>query len=245
MEPAKTVEVVCTNLRRETMQAAKLTLNFGGKEENFIVPDLAAGKSFTAKYTVNTALKPERYVMRAKFSIGDYATEQTAAFEIVPRLAPRMPVVMWGANAEEMDRLKDIGFTHFIGLGADAGEIWTQKKVVPPGKPEVIERNRRHLDEALAKAGDHVAIIGDNRKLLIFPLSKVPEMSKGRGVILQRYQDGGCADAKVFTLKAGLTWMSGNGERVETALKEWIGQRAQAGRLPMKGFTRDERPFSG
>ena len=101
------------------------------------------------------------------------------------------------------------------------------------------------LDEALAKAGDHVAIIGDNRKLLIFPLSKVPEMSKGRGVILQRYQDGGCADAKVFTLKAGLTWMSGNGERVETALKEWIGQRAQAGRLPMKGFTRDERPFSG
>ena len=157
MELAKTVDVICTNLRRETMQAAKLTLNFGGKDENFIVPDLAAGKSFTAKYTVNTALKPERYVMRAKFSVGDYATEQTTEFEIVPRLAPRMPVVMWGANAEEMDRLKDIGFTHFIGLGADAGEIWTQKKVVPPGKPEVIERNRRHLDEALAKGLEVVA----------------------------------------------------------------------------------------
>jgi topoisomerase IV subunit A len=94
-------------------------------------------------------------------------------------------------------------------------------------------------------AGDHVAIIGENRKLLIFPLSEVPEMSRGRGVIMQRYKDGGCADAKVFTLKGGLSWMSGNGERVETALKEWIGERAQAGRLPMKGFSRDDRPFSG
>jgi topoisomerase IV subunit A len=94
-------------------------------------------------------------------------------------------------------------------------------------------------------AGDHVAIIGDNRKLLIFPLAEVPEMPRGRGVILQRYKDGGCADAKVFTLKSGLSWMSGNGERIETALKEWIGERAQAGRLPMKGFSRDDRPFSG
>ncbi|MFN0075972.1 MAG: LamG-like jellyroll fold domain-containing protein [Prosthecobacter sp.] len=157
MEPARPVEIVVTNLRRETMQAASLTLNCGGKEENFIVPDLAAGKSFTAKYTMNTALKPERYVMRARFSIGEYATEQTTEFEIVPRLAPRMPVVMWGANAEEMDRLKDIGFTHFIGLGADVGEIWTQKKAVPPGRLEVIERNRRHLDEALAKGLEVVA----------------------------------------------------------------------------------------
>jgi topoisomerase-4 subunit A len=94
-------------------------------------------------------------------------------------------------------------------------------------------------------AGDHVAIIGENRKLLIFPLAEVPEMNRGRGVILQRYKDGGCADAKVFTLKAGLSWLSGSGERVETDLKEWIGQRAQAGRLPMKGFSRDPRPFSG
>jgi topoisomerase-4 subunit A len=99
--------------------------------------------------------------------------------------------------------------------------------------------------ETLAKPGDHVAILGENRKLLIFPLSEVPEMPRGRGVILQRYKDGGCADAKVFTLKAGLTWKSGGGERVETDLRDWVGERSQAGRLPMKGFSRDARPFSG
>ncbi len=92
---------------------------------------------------------------------------------------------------------------------------------------------------------DSVAIIGDNRKLLIFPLKEIPEMSRGRGVILQRYKDGGTADAKVFRLKAGLTWKSGDRERVETDLKDWVGERAQAGRLPPKGFSREDRPFSG
>ena len=97
----------------------------------------------------------------------------------------------------------------------------------------------------IGTAGDHIAIIGDNRKLLIFPINDVPEMARGRGVILQRYKDGGCADAKVFTFKEGLKWTSGGGERVETDLRDWVGQRAQAGRLPMKGFSRDKRPFSG
>lgn len=113
-------------------------------------------------------------------------------------------------------------------------------------KARVCAPVQSSLDGGLfGQAGDHVAIIGENRKLLIFPIKDIPEMNRGRGVILQRYKDGGCADAKVFTLKAGLSWLSGNGERVETNLKEWIGERAQAGRMPWKGFTRDERPFSG
>jgi topoisomerase-4 subunit A len=94
-------------------------------------------------------------------------------------------------------------------------------------------------------APDSVAVLGENRKLLIFPLSEIPEMARGRGVILQRYKDGGCADAKVFKLKDGLTWKSGDRERTETDLKPWIGERAQAGRLPPKGFSRDDRPFNG
>lgn len=157
METARPVDVVITNLRREVMKAANLTLSFGGKDENFIVPDLAAGKSFTAKHTVNTALKPEHYTLRARFSVGEYATEQTAEFQIVPRLAPRMPVVMWGAGGDEIARLKDIGFTHFIGLSAQAGDIWKEKKVLPPGSPEYIARNRRYLDEALANGLEVVA----------------------------------------------------------------------------------------
>jgi len=95
------------------------------------------------------------------------------------------------------------------------------------------------------KAPDSVAIIGDNRKLLIFPLKDVPELARGRGVILQRYKDGGVADAKVFNLKEGLTWKSGERERTETDLKDWVGERAQAGRLPPKGFSREDKPFNG
>jgi len=100
-------------------------------------------------------------------------------------------------------------------------------------------------DDLLKKPADSVAIIGENRKLLIFPLSEVPEMARGRGVILQRYKDGGCADAKVFNFKEGLSWKSGDRERVETDIKDWRGERAQAGRLPPKGFSREDRPFSG
>jgi topoisomerase-4 subunit A len=95
------------------------------------------------------------------------------------------------------------------------------------------------------KPPDSIAIIGDNRKLLIFQLKDVPEMGRGRGVILQRYKGGGCADAKVFTLKGGLVWKSGGRERTEMDLKAWIGARAQAGRMPPKGFSREDRPFSG
>jgi topoisomerase-4 subunit A len=92
--------------------------------------------------------------------------------------------------------------------------------------------------------GDHVAIIGDNRKLLIFPLAQAPEMARGKGVRLQRYKDGGVADARVFALKEGLTWRDSS-QRLWTVapadLKEWIGNRAEAGRLPPKGFPKNNR----
>jgi topoisomerase-4 subunit A len=96
----------------------------------------------------------------------------------------------------------------------------------------------------VAADGDHVAIVGSNRKLLIFPLDQVPEMARGGGVILQRYRDGGLADAKVFRLADGLTWRLGEKTRTETNLRDWIGERAQAGRLPPNGFPRSGR-FAG
>jgi len=86
--------------------------------------------------------------------------------------------------------------------------------------------------------GDHVAIIGGNRKLLVFPLDQVPEMARGGGVILQRYSDGGMADAKVFRLAEGLSWKLGDKVRTEFNLRDWLGARAQAGRLPPNGFPR-------
>ena len=89
--------------------------------------------------------------------------------------------------------------------------------------------------------GDSVACIGENRKLLIFPLGEVPEMTRGRGVIMQRYKDGGLSDAKTFRLKDGLAWRTGTKTRTETDLIAWRGKRAQAGRLPPKGFSRVNR----
>jgi len=88
--------------------------------------------------------------------------------------------------------------------------------------------------------GDHVAAIGENRKMVIFPIEEVPEMARGRGVTLQRYKDGSLSDARVFTLAEGLAWRSGARTRVFTKaeLKDWIGKRAQAGRLPPHGAPR-------
>ena len=88
-------------------------------------------------------------------------------------------------------------------------------------------------------SGDHVAIVGENRKLLVFPLSQLPEMGRGKGVRLQRYKDGGISDAKTFALADGLTWKDTSGRTwtvVEAELREWLGNRAEAGRLPPKGF---------
>ena len=102
--------------------------------------------------------------------------------------------------------------------------------------------NVREGEEAVVvapAAGDSVAVIGDNRKLLLFPLSELPEMPRGKGVRLQRYKDGGLADAKVFDKKEGLTYLDAAKRSFTlsaTELRDWWGQRAQAGRLPPKGF---------
>jgi topoisomerase-4 subunit A len=89
--------------------------------------------------------------------------------------------------------------------------------------------------------GDHVAAIGTNRKLLVFPLEQVPELGRGAGVLLQKYRDGKMADAKVFRLEDGLTWRLGDKTRTEIDLRPWLGQRAQAGRLPPNGFPKSGR----
>ncbi|MCW8836967.1 MAG: DNA topoisomerase IV subunit A [Rhodospirillales bacterium] len=93
----------------------------------------------------------------------------------------------------------------------------------------------------VADDADHIAVIGDNRKLLVFALDEVPEMSRGRGVILQKYKDGGLADVKTFRLADGLSWKTGDRTRTETDLLPWLGKRAGAGRLPPRGFSSANR----
>jgi len=87
--------------------------------------------------------------------------------------------------------------------------------------------------------GDLVAAIGENRKMMIFPIEQVPEMTRGRGVRLQRYRDGGLSDVKTFEVEKGLSWADSAGRIFNLSLKElayWRGNRADAGRLAPKGF---------
>jgi topoisomerase-4 subunit A len=93
-------------------------------------------------------------------------------------------------------------------------------------------------------AGDHVAVVGENRKLLVFPAAELPEMGRGKGVRLQRYKDGGLADATAFFIADGLSWKDPAGRtRTVTGaeLAEWVGARASAGRMAPRGFPRDNR----
>jgi topoisomerase-4 subunit A len=89
--------------------------------------------------------------------------------------------------------------------------------------------------------GDHVAVVGTNRKMLVFPLDQVPLMKRGQGVALQKYKGAALSDAKVFTLKQGLSWQSGDRTRTESDIKPWLGQRASQGKLPPLGFPRSNR----
>lgn len=86
------------------------------------------------------------------------------------------------------------------------------------------------------KGHDHIAVIGRNRKMLVFKLDQIPEMAKGKGVMLQKYKDGEFGDARTFNLKAGLTFRSGTRDVAVPNVKEWLGERAGAGKLPPNGF---------
>ncbi|MFN7057212.1 DNA gyrase C-terminal beta-propeller domain-containing protein, partial [Hyphomonas sp.] len=91
-------------------------------------------------------------------------------------------------------------------------------------------------------SGDHVATVGENRKMLVFALVELPEMARGKGVRLQKFKDGGLSDLKTLTLAEGLSWKDPAGRtRHEPDLAEWLGKRASAGRMAPRGFPRDNR----
>ncbi|MEL6586524.1 MAG: DNA topoisomerase IV subunit A [Pseudomonadota bacterium] len=90
--------------------------------------------------------------------------------------------------------------------------------------------------------GDHVVCVGENRKMLVFPLAELPEMPRGKGVRLQKFKDGGLSDVTTVTLAEGLKWADPAGRtRHEPDLSEWVGGRAQAGRMAPRGFPRNNR----
>jgi topoisomerase-4 subunit A len=121
------------------------------------------------------------------------------------------------------------------GFVVPGTELSAEKRT---GKQVLNLRPGEEAQVCVPAEGDHVAMVGANRRLLVFPLDQIPEMARGAGVILQRYKDGRLADAKVFRFAEGLSWRLGEKTRTETNLRDWLGERAQTGRLPPNGFPR-------
>jgi DNA topoisomerase IV, A subunit, proteobacterial len=139
------------------------------------------------------------------------------------------------------------------------GFIVPEAEVVANTRKGKQVMNVKAPDEAafcvsVAAEHDHIAIVGDNRKLLAFPFrdekrpdDRVPEMARGKGVRLQRYRDGGVLDVKSFALAEGLSWQDSSGRtftRSEAELRDWLSARATAGRMVPKGFPRSGK-FGG
>ncbi len=124
------------------------------------------------------------------------------------------------------------------GFLVEGAELVAEKRT---GKQVLVLEGTTRAALCVPAEGDHVAVLGENRKLLVFPLEQLPVMTRGRGVQLQSYKDGGLADAKVFTRAEGLSWRLGERMRVETDLTTWRGNRAGAGKAPPNGFPRGNR----
>jgi topoisomerase-4 subunit A len=127
------------------------------------------------------------------------------------------------------------------GFIVPAAELLAERRT---GKQILNLKPNEEASLCVSADGDHVAIIGQNRRLLVFPLDQIPEMARGSGVILQRYKDGDLADAKVFRLADGLTWKLGDRIRTETDLRPWLAERGTSGRLPPNGFPKTPK-FAG
>jgi topoisomerase-4 subunit A len=125
------------------------------------------------------------------------------------------------------------------GFVVPSDEVLAQTRA---GKAVLTTRDDVRLALCKRVAGDHVAVVGDNRKMLVFALADLPEMAKGKGVRLQKYKDGGLADATTFVLANGLSWLDPAGRtRTEPDLSEWQAARATAGRMAPRGFPRDNK----
>ncbi|AWZ20850.1 Topoisomerase IV subunit A [Roseovarius sp. AK1035] len=132
-------------------------------------------------------------------------------------------------------------------VASDAGDgfIVPEEEVIAQTRSGKQVLNLKEPARALVcrpVTGDHVACVGDNRKVLVFALDELPELGRGKGVRLQKYKDGGLSDATTFDLAAGLTWRDPAGRtRTESNLEEWLGKRAGSGRMAPRGFPRDNR----
>lgn len=160
MEKAPPIRFTVTNLQRTKLKGATAVVSLEGLgEKSYALPTLDGGATHTLDYALDTSLRPGEYNLRSRIQIpGDkpYVSEEGFPVVIVPRPLPqRMPVLMWGVGGtdnviKKLPRLKQIGFTHCLGMGADFGAIFEAGKPTVASKPETVAETKRMLNVALA-----------------------------------------------------------------------------------------------
>lgn len=160
MEKAPPVTVTVRNLTRAAARQLKLRVSLDGRSpKDFAVPELAPGAAYEASYAIDSTLRPDAYRLTARVEApGEtpYAADESLDLVIAPRPVAKMPVLMWGiyspeSVAQELPRLKDLGFTHCLGGTApNFDEVWKAGKPIAAGAEEQVAATRRMLDLALA-----------------------------------------------------------------------------------------------
>lgn len=167
METGAVVHFSIVNQQRKPLAAGKLRFAIGGlTPTEQALAEVPPGGTRVVNYTLDTSLRPDVYRLSAVLELPGRPGEQYQdrfTLSIVPRPLPdRFPVLMWGGYAKagnELTRLKEIGFTHVLGPGADYGRLWESKEVIEPEKPEKLARNLEMLDDALTEGMTIVATL--------------------------------------------------------------------------------------
>ncbi|WP_135077840.1 DNA topoisomerase IV subunit A [Terasakiella sp. SH-1] len=200
---------------------------------------------------------------KARFVLKGYTTDKLLAFSSNGRFftigCDKLPPGR--GHGEPVRLMVDIGneneivdmFVHnperkmLVASSSGRGFAIEEKSVVAQTKNGKQVLNLQEGEKAkicMPLTGNAIAVVGDNRKILVFKVEDLPEMNRGRGVILQKYRDGGMSDVLSFNLEEGISWQMGGGSdrtRTVTDLLPWIGKRAGAGRLAPNGFPRNNK----
>lgn len=176
MEPAPMLQFRLTNMRRESIAGVTATVDVAGlPEQAFTLPELAPGNGHLLEYAFDTSLRPGAYSVSVECRLGEgddaWTNRETFEVNVVGRKPPfRMPVVMWGLYSPDgvtsnLSMLKDIGFTHCLGLRCDYQRIWEEGAPMRAVTDEELEKSRRMLDEALVNDLGIVISLGVGRWL--------------------------------------------------------------------------------
>jgi len=170
MEPDAAISFSVVNYQREAMSGANVGFMLGTVRMPVqLVPDLGPGESYPIDLPLDTSLRPDEYRLAATMDIpGERPYHSTEEFGVTITPRPpemRMPVVMWGGALNQIDQLKELGFTHCVGVSADFKKIWEAGETTDPGTPESVATTIQNLDKALANGIGLVAGLSPGRSL--------------------------------------------------------------------------------